>query len=528
MIDEHVAHFSQIARREAVDTLFEGGWITLYRCKGEEAYFSALIAPERVSRTLESMDWDLHWDNMRPHLVRYGQGEGAKICYERFEEDGVEPVVIVREGNGGSFVELAEDLRLFLDLYPHDDGALVQVSDSGTIDIVAMVAPEEVRILKRPLLRYLQARQMYLAVFFDHIVTLVDTKSNPLPEGERHVDMRKADRFWCFGSTDEHGDPISRLSGKRLLAPPPRSLRLESEEERYMTFIIGEDAMGGAVEYSANPAALGDFFGKNPDAPNYLTPVYFRRDVLDRYFHNPSRFEVSDGVVRCGSNWLLRVDDDHREYVIVFLGDLGRDLPYTEQLHWRAHNIRPGGALSKTARTRSFDARFADGEQPEHRFKAAYNRFTKGWVAAYGWPLFRPLVPGDIHLLTKLHVPTSNNPAELDAQLLGLAKILVDSLNDEALDAAMAAPSTEERSLAKLERYLTLKAYPHAARDVATLRAIQSLRSAGAAHTRGSNYEKALRRLKLEGCTAPAIITELLERTIQLFDSLADHFCHEA
>lgn len=144
--------------------------------------------------------------------------------------------------------------------------------------------------------------------------------------------------------------------------------------------------------------------------------------MLDRYFHNPGRYEVGDGVVRCDPHWVLRMDDDHRERVVVFLGDLGRDLPYTEQLHWRAHNILPDGGLSVTARTRSFDAQFADGVQPEHRFKIAYRHFCGRWLDVHGWPLFRPLATGDEHLLTKLHVPTSDNPAELDAQYWALPR----------------------------------------------------------------------------------------------------------
>jgi hypothetical protein len=181
----------------------------------------------------------------------------------------------------------------------------------------------------------------------------------------------------------------------------------------------------------------------------------------------------------------------------------------------------PDGGLSKTARTRSFDAQFADGEQPEHRFKVAYARFGKSWCETHGWDLFRPLAAGDRHLLTKLHVPTSDNPAELDAQLLGLAKILVDSLNDSEIDAALASPVADERSLAKLERYLTAQGYAEVARDVGTLRTIQGLRSTGAAHARGSNYEKALKRRGLDKQPAPVVVRALIEDAVTLLDGLS-------
>ena len=522
---DQIAHFAQTARRSAIDLLFEQSWITLFHYDGDEAWFSALLAPDQVPKALREITWDLHWDYMRPSITTYGFGPDARAEYERFQDEGIEPIVIVRErGKGPFFLELAEDIRLYLNLFPGEDGALIRHGSSGESEIVAIVEVHEVRIRKGPLLQYLAARQMHLAVYFDHIVTLDEEASNPLPEAEHYLDVREADRSWSFGSIDALGTPLSRLCGKRLLAPPPRSRANGRDEEgdRYASFIIREDDLGRPVEHSANPKALADLFGANSDAADYLTQVHFRRDVLDRYFHNPGRYEVSDGVIRCDPYWLLRIDDDHRDHVLVFLGDLGRDLPYTEQLHWRAHNILPDGGLSVTARKRSYDAQFADGEQPEHRFKLSYRRFCRIWLEVHGWPLFRPLATGDEHLLTKLHVPTSDNPAELDAQLLGLAKILVDSLNDGALDAALGEIEEGERSLSKLTRFFDARGYHHAGRDIATLRAIQSLRSAGAAHRRGSGYTKTLKRLGLDRRPAQAIVTILIEQATLMLDGLSD------
>lgn len=506
--------FAQLEQRAAIDTLFEAPWITLYRRDGEENWFSGLVEPEYLNKALSGHSWDLHWGRMRPCIVTYGLHDNAEVGYERFEDEGFEPIIIARErGSGPFFVELAEDIRLFLNLFPGEHGNLVQHDDNGDEDVVATVNTQEVRIRKGPLLRYLQARQIYLAVYFDHVLHLDEYGENPLPEAERYVDVREADRAWSFGSCDDAGPPFSRLCGKRLLAPPARPSRAEREADmgQYASFIIGEDEMGQPREFSADPKGLANFFGKNPHAPDYLTPVHFKREVLDRYFHNPGKYAVSDGVVRNDTHWLIRMDDDHGSRVVAFLGDLGRDLPFSEQLFWRAHNILPDGGLSRTARSRSFHAQPADSERPEHRFKAAYHHFTKAWLDAHGWPLFRPLAAGDQHLLTKLHVPTSDNPAELDAQLLGLAKILVDSLNDAELDGALASVVAGERSLAKLERYLMMRRYPDTERDVGTLRTIQGLRSSGAAHAKGSKYINALKRRGLAGKPAPDVIVALIE-----------------
>ena len=507
-------------RRAAIDRLFEEPWILLYCFRDEEAWFSALLDDKAAPRALEKLGWDLHLEDIGPSIVTRGAGQAPR--YERFARSGVEPLVLVRYPNSGPpLIEMAEDFRLFLNLFPDIDGNLYRTTTSGDRETVVKISADEVKVSKVSMLRYLQARRMHLAVFFDHVVHFTELADNPLPEHEHELDVILNDRAWSFVANDDTGELISRLMGKRLLAPPSRSEPLDREaEERHVDFIIGYDDLGRPREHTADPHKLSDFFGKNPGAPNYLTPVHFRRDVLDRYFHNPGRYSVADGLVRQGDQWLLRTDNDHTDRVIVFLGDLGRDLPYTEQLHWRAHNVAPDGDLSATAIARSFDARPADGEQLDHRFKAAYGRLAEAWPQHHGWPLFRPLAPADQHLLTRLHVPSGDNPAELDAQILGLAKILVDSLNDPALDAALASPVADERSLAKLERFLRKLGYQETDRDLAVLRSIQSLRSSGVAHTRGSAYDKSLKRLGLGGQPAPVIVARLMSGAVLMLETL--------
>lgn len=515
----------QEARRNRIDQLFEEPWVTLYAYRDEdtqEAWFSALLAPDRVPAALRTLSWDTHPDEDRPCLVRYGQDAAPR--YERFQRDGVEPLVLARERDAGPLaLELTEECRLFLNLFPDGDGNLYRVLSSGDREVVVKVTENTMIMLRRPLTRYLQARQMTLAVYFDHQVWFDGVTENPLPEDEQEVEVVREDRRWGFGALATGDQLLTRLSGKRLLAPPPHPTSADKDDDdRCMDFIIGYDATGRPREHTANPRALSNMFGSNPGAPNYLTRVHFRREVLDRYFHNPGRFTVSDGSVRHGSHWVLSIDDDHADRVIAFLGDLGRDLPYTEQLHWRMHNVAPDGPLSQTAFARSFEARFADGTQLEHRFKAAYEQLAMAWTAKEGWPLFRPLASADQYLLTKLHVPTSDNPAELDAQILGLAKILVDALNDPALDAALGTPIEGERSLGKLERFLTGRGYGETERDLAVLRAIQGLRSSGVAHTRGSTYAKSLQRLGLDGQPAPVIVASLLEGAVRMLETLIE------
>jgi hypothetical protein len=168
--------------------------------------------------------------------------------------------------------------------------------------------------------------------------------------------------------------------------PPDRSecgiWPFEAVKE-YLSFIIDEDVRGRPVEHSCNPALLANNFGANPGAPHYLTPVFFQREVLRKYYENSNQYEIEDGSVECTGMWHLRADNNHADHVVVFLGDLGRDLPTSEQRHWRHHNVLPEDReLSETAIRRSFLGEWADAELPDFLFKHAYAAANEAWLAA--------------------------------------------------------------------------------------------------------------------------------------------------
>lgn len=70
--------------------------------------------------------------------------------------------------------------------------------------------------------------------------------------------------------------------------------------------------------------------------------MYFStKEVLKKYYDKPQKYKVEDNYIRCGNLWGLRIDNNHKDYVIVFLGDLGSHLSQNEQLYWRHFNIPP-------------------------------------------------------------------------------------------------------------------------------------------------------------------------------------------
>ena len=96
-----------------------------------------------------------------------------------------------------------------------------------------------------------------------------------------------------------------------------------NEEKTYVDFIIGIDENGKEIRHTCNPNCLSNYYGANPTAPHYLTPVYFDTAVLNKYYSKPEIYKIEDGIIRCGVLWAIYVDNSNPDYVSAYLGDLG-------------------------------------------------------------------------------------------------------------------------------------------------------------------------------------------------------------
>jgi hypothetical protein len=258
------------------------------------------------------------------------------------------------------------------------------------------------------------------------------------------------------------------------------------QKKQYIDFIIGADDNGKEILFTCNEAELSNYFGANPGAPHYLTPVCFRKEVLNKYYSQPEKYTVSDGYLSCGALWSLYIDNNHPEAVMVFLGDLGR-LSHTEQMYWRGFNL-PSGSMSRVAFKRSILGQFADPQTADLYFKQRFSIFNEYWKKKFGWELFRPLTGKDEYAFKILRVPLTNDQREFDEQIATLTKVFIDSLNEKEL-----AKGIMNKENAKgLDKFETWLQSQHFRSDpmMQFLRKLQALRSASTALRKGDNYEK--------------------------------------
>lgn len=509
----------------------QGTWTILYKSHRDEhvnvLLYSALSPTTRRDFVVADTSWDLIVGHGKPcfNQISHG-GEELAAEYMRFgNNDGVEPLVIKQEHFGirPDELRLSEEFILFHNLYENRaNRKFYRIHDNGTEELVATITDTEVKVRTAYLRQFTAARQLDLLLFMDNIAalsteevsgTILDYDSlrarinEPLHTYERYA----ADGVFGDGA-------FSRILGLKVV--PPQSIDqcgiwpFESEDEDYPEFIIGEDGNHQPVRHTSNHVGLGDL---------YLRPVFFSRDVLQKYYDDPDRYRVEDGYLRCGHLWGAQMDNDNPEYVSMFLGDIGRDLPASERHHWKAHNITPTGGISATSFNRSFMAQPTNPTSPDLVFRSAYNQFNGKWRTVFDWDFFKELHGPDEQIIQRTHIPSNESGQEFDDQILGLTKAVIDSLNERAIVQELGTTIPDEKGIQKLERFLQEKGYTYTDRDLAILRELQSLRSRNAAHRRSANYREHLDGV-LNGRDHSEYVRDLLEALNTILTDLSNFF----
>lgn len=495
--------------------------------------YAVLIPSTRIEEALATPSWGESPGFGHPGACQYS-GENDEKCVEylRFGVWHNEPLVIDRSFHGirSDYVELSEEFRLFHRLF-HDtkEDQFLKIEDDGTETLVATVELQRVQVRLKELRQFLAVKEMHLAIQFDF------RENSSYTLGELGVEKGGADHrdgfvCWglCYGSFDGMFDgpggdrrSFSRMLGKRLIQPVSKEESgfwgfAREERKKYEKYTIGVDENGNAVSCTSDPAELADNFGGNKGAPHYLTGVHFNKTVLDKYYQKPGKYTVDDSILRCGSLWSLTMDNHHEGRVCAWLGDLGCELPHSEQLHWRSHNIPPVGGLSETFVRRQLLCQFAESDRPEFVFNEQYDKLQEACADHLGWQLLLPLEEADSHHRKLLRVPSTDDQRDFDELVIGLTKILIDSLNERKLVELI--PSSERTaikgSIARLDAALAACGIDEHEYHVAFLRSLQQLRSTGSAHRKGEKYRKIAAEFGAQDQNLRSIFAAILDHAI--------------
>lgn len=530
------------------DRFISRGWITV----SNDDVHSALVLDDKVEESMRDYQWDVIRGHGGPSVNFWGNGSYE---YVRNNED-VEPFVIYREryGTHPAYVELSEEFRLFCGIHERykaeDEREFILLDENGNEDVVALIKGLQVKIKVKLLRSYLAARRINLLVFID-IMRYSEFSFSELEIVPKQNEIVSEENIIYNYSSLFDYLPDGKKSGGWLMGKC--LLRYNTDDfdadqypffydETYEEFIVGYDKNGDERSYTCEEKLLSNYFQQRGDAPLTVTPVFFRKTVLDKYYKDPIRYQVDDGCIFSKGVWSLRVDNDQRDYAVVILGDLGM-LPHEEQLYWKGYNIAPphDAKISKTAYDRWFEGRFCDPEFPDLKFKYQFRLFNEKWEKKYTWPLFLPLATGDEHRFKTLHSLTQpQNPSDFEEQILSITKILIDSLNevelvkgiDEANSIVQARlnelnvpdKNSVKGGISKFELYLLSKGIDiH--ESVAFLRNLQELRSSTTAHRKSRSKKNACEDyFHMGDKTQQEVLEDIFLKGIEMIEGLNGAF----
>jgi len=505
---------------------------TVYQCreKGWDSFYiyCALIPNSKAQEVLQDSSWDFHMDQGMPGSIMYYPASGKEgVEYLRYGTDnGMEPLVIHRSFHGlkPQYVEISEEFRHFHRLYHNKKtNQFISIDNAGNDRVIVSYDPDYIKIRLREIKQFLAIKEMHLAIFFDCLMCsgislselgLSDDRQD-YNEGLFRYSRACRDDLFC-GDTKS----FCRIWGKKLIPGFTKEKSgfwgfEEEKPEKHIDFIIGVDENGENVMYSSDPGGLSNrIFDKKPTTPDYLTPVFFKKAVLDKYYQQPDKYSVEDGYLRCCGLWGVRMDNHHADKVVIWLGDLGRDLPYEEKLHWKSFNIQPIGGVSSTFFKRQLLAQPTDTDQPDILFKHEYAELASYSQKILGWSLILPLAEEDQHYFQSLRIVSASDQKAFDEIIQGLTKTLIDSINEKQLKQLVPEDKRDEikGSISRLEYVLQGAEVGDYEIHIQFLRGLQELRSSGSAHRKGSKYQEVVTRLGLRDTSLSEFSKWLFEK----------------
>lgn len=501
MLDK--SYIYQVSIREWIENDWDKGiFVPVYGGRKDDKwdiFFQSYLVP--ADRTEEQLKTDTYdaYGLLRPGVTVYGAWDSGEAAYYKWGNNtSIEPLVIKRDYNdlARDNIEIVEEFRFLFNLY-YNSQSKEYVDLENDTSVVKISDDNLVSIHKRYLKSYLAIKNMALIIHIDSRCT--DIVEDIFPTDS--FDYRNDDNtvFYTVNIGRGHNgiqeENFSILFGKKVLFGcklKDCNIWPYNEKKQYIEFIVGVDDNGRELHYTCDPSKLSNYFGANPDAPHYLTPIFFDSAVLSKYYSNPEKYKVDDGIIRCGTLWSLYIDNQNTGYVSAYLGDLGRNLPSEQEQHyWRGFNKALDAKLSTTKFKRDFMALPASSQSQDFVFKNTYVKTNRQFAEKAGWPLFLELDEQDRYNFEGLRIPINNSIVEMDMLVLSLVKVLLDSLNEKEIVSHLTG--TYEKlvgSISKLEVWFQEKQLTGYQDHIKFLRNLQELRSSGTGHRKGKSYQK--------------------------------------
>ena len=222
---------------------------------------------------------------------------------------------------------------------------------------------------------------------------------------------------------------------------------LEDTRE-YASFIAHDWKNRVVTEISTAPGATANYFTKSA-LPFELSPAFFRPEVLQKYKADSDKYRLEDRAIHCRGAWSLTTYDINDAGQVHSYVCYLRDLPYAEQLYWKAYNEAPKAPISKRAMTTDFEGQFYEEYDPLRSLKDILQQLNRNDVP---WWTLRS------KSFDQIMYPVTTSADEWANELLRLDQLVVEGFKEKWLRrqaGALGRPHTPtHRSLKLVEECL--------------------------------------------------------------------------
>jgi hypothetical protein len=469
------------------------------------------------------VDWPFRHNNGAMPTVRRSGGDITDLApshtFERSRTPAVALTVLQRPPVGPVWLEPVQTFLLFHGATPKRDqnGGRVWLNgdhDGLSVPIANWVPDAQggkLVIRRLELLDFLWQFGVDLALFY-----MEDRDTPQLPAGWRD-DERAADRaFKAWSSPGLSGEKRSRLTCVTIVRRPqvPSAARDENCSPSKFPYVVGVDPNTGQDVTVTH------------DTAEFLSPVFFRPEVLSRYRDNPDHFSVTDNSVAAQGHWQLDISQTRTGLIQAWLGDVAR-LPESVQAHWVQYSTAADDGVPEWRLKRDLcespDDAFADAEGDEvTELRAALTAANQAALTAFGVALYQDASPEDQGRIDALHRPLNESYAAFQSELQVLALLCVEHLNPAFLK-AVNAPDEENGTLNRLASWLarhTGNERRVVADALGGLYTVQGLRSSVVAHRTGTRGRKGIADAGIDPADLPAGFIRLVGNATASIEAL--------
>lgn len=510
---------------------YSGYWVPVGRLGGWSgaAALPVLFSGDKAD-VLRAQDWPLQFDSAGPEVWESWDGgtttrHSALHPCERKGDVTFRPFLALFDPFARpSWLEPIQAFVLHWKLWPkhHPDGSIswFEEGDDSQPDEMARWRIESfedritlgrLEIRRDRLLAFLSAFEFDLAIYLQ-----VTIEVDGLDKGWKDSGSSENLSWRCW-ATELSGSRtvatiravhvIERASYSDVAQPWSREERTPNE------YPIGVDPRTGKGLTATHPPAA------------FLTSVFFKEAVLEKYYADPQTYSVEETLVRGGRHWSLPIAKTGRGTLHAWLGDIS-ELPDSVQAHWKQFAVVDQGGIPEWRVRTDFLAQFVEipSEGPVAELKRAIGDANEATQRRIGQDLFAPIDPMHAESIRVLRIPANDSLTAFLDQVRPLALLVVDHINSDFL-AATGITASKEGTLNRLAEVVSVladKSFDDAKDIIGGLYAVQAVRSNLSAHRTGRKANDTLDRAGISRFDLPAGFEQLVRNAAAAILSIAE------